>query len=239
LNFGNPYNPEVYYQFSHAILGMKAACEHFGLPVTGGNVSFYNQSTDDGPVFPTPTIGMVGLLEKPLNMYTLDFKQAGDVIVLLGKPSFGLAGSEYVYAYHGVKHSPCPALSLDTEAALQTLLPAACASGFALRSVHDVADGGLWLTLLESAMPNGLGFKITNPFGVRADAFLFSEDGGRVVVSVAAAQLQALQYQAAQHSLEAVVLGEVTTGEIEIAGEKWGSVAEYREIYQNALNSFA
>ena len=107
LNFGNPYDPEVYYQFVHAIKGMGEACRKFDTPVTGGNVSFYNQNPD-GPVYPTPTIGMVGLLEDMNEKMTLDFKEEGDVIYLLGKSTNDINSSEYLHKICGVEFSPAP-----------------------------------------------------------------------------------------------------------------------------------
>lgn len=119
LNFGNPYNPEVYWQFVGAIQGMKRGCEKFGTPVTGGNVSFYNQSADGGPVFPTPTIGMLGVMENPDHLMTLDFKAPGDLIYLVGQSQNDLASSEYLYSYRGVKASPAPHFDIDEEAHVQ------------------------------------------------------------------------------------------------------------------------
>ena len=119
LNFGNPYVPEVYWQFVGAIKGMKKSCEAFETPVTGGNVSFYNQSSDEGPVFPTPTIGMLGILEDPANKMTLDFKKEGDAIYLVGESVNDIASSEYVYSYKGIKATPAPHFDLATEQKLQ------------------------------------------------------------------------------------------------------------------------
>ena len=108
LNFGNPYVPEVYWQFVEAVQGMGEACKRFSTPVTGGNVSFYNQSSDDGPVFPTPTIGMLGLMDNPDHRMTLNFKNEGDLIYLVGPSTNDIASSEYLYSYLGIKASPAP-----------------------------------------------------------------------------------------------------------------------------------
>ena len=121
LNFGNPYDPEVYYQFVHAIKGMGDACRKFDTPVTGGNVSFYNQNPD-GPVYPTPTIGMVGLLEDAKNRMTMDFKEEGDVLYLLGHSQNDINCSEYLHKILDVKFSPAPHFDLDEEYALQKKL---------------------------------------------------------------------------------------------------------------------
>src|SRR5205823_2078196 len=115
LNFGNPYNKEVYWQFVQSIKGMSKACRKFQTPVTGGNVSFYNQSSDEGPVFPTPVIGMLGIIDNKSNMMSLGFKKAGDQIFLIGESVNDIASSEYLYSYHQVKNSPAPHFDLDTE----------------------------------------------------------------------------------------------------------------------------
>ena len=115
LNFGNPYNKEVYWQFVQAIKGMGKACRKFQTPVTGGNVSFYNQSSDEGPVFPTPTIGMLGVLENKNHRMSLNFKNAGDSIFLIGESVNDISSSEYLYSFHGIKTSPAPHFDLDVE----------------------------------------------------------------------------------------------------------------------------
>lgn len=182
LNFGNPYNPEVYWQFVKAITGMKRACERLGTPVTGGNVSFYNQS-EEGPVFPTPTIGMLGLLEGLDNRMTLDFKHAGDLIYLIGKPANCVSSSQYLYSYLGIKESPAPAFDLEYEYTVQQTVLSLIQRRL-IQSAHDVSDGGLFVALAESCFPHELGFSIENTTGLRDDVFLFGESQSRVVVSV-------------------------------------------------------
>ena len=156
LNFGNPYDKGVYWQFKNAILGMKAACLKFGTPVTGGNVSFYNQSSDGTAVYPTPTIGMVGLVEKPEHITTLGFKDEGDVIFLLGKEIVDIGSSQYLAKYHKVSHSPCPYFDLDEEYLVQATVTKAIENGV-VKSCHDISEGGLFISLLESSMASGLG----------------------------------------------------------------------------------
>jgi phosphoribosylformylglycinamidine synthase II len=148
LNFGNPYNPEVYYQFVNAIKGMGEACIKFDTPVTGGNVSFYNQSPD-GPVYPTPTIGMVGLLENVDDKMTMDFKQAGDVIYLIGISRDDINSSEYLHKIHGVEYSPAPYFDLEEEFSLQRKIEKLIKEKLVV-SAHDVSEGGLFVTLTES-----------------------------------------------------------------------------------------
>ncbi|MGZ4117401.1 MAG: phosphoribosylformylglycinamidine synthase subunit PurL, partial [Bacteroidia bacterium] len=183
LNFGNPYNPEVYWQFVNVIKGMGTACIKFETPVTGGNVSFYNQSSYEGPVFPTPTIGMLGVLKDKSNRMTLNFKNEGDSIYLIGCSKNDIASSEYLYSYHKVKNSPAPFFNLDEEYEVQKAVKTLIKERV-IQSAHDCADGGLFITLLESAMPNGLGFDISSDEDVRKDAFLFGEAQSRVIVSV-------------------------------------------------------
>ncbi len=235
LNFGNPYNQEVYWQFANSILGMKAACEAFGTPVTGGNVSFYNQSTDDGPVYPTPTIGMVGYLENALEqMMTLHFRNAGDTIYLVGVQPNDIACSEYVYRYHNIAQSPAPYFNLTEEVALHKGL-ATVISGKLVHSAHDLSEGGLIIALLEAGFPNGLGFEVSTGGGIRKDAFLFGEAGGRAVVSVTDGPAFESALQASQ--VPYLHLGVVTSGEVIVDGENWGSVKDFESLHANALGN--
>ncbi|HEX8356049.1 MAG TPA: phosphoribosylformylglycinamidine synthase subunit PurL, partial [Segetibacter sp.] len=141
LNFGNPFDPEIYYQFVHAVEGMGDACRKFDTPVTGGNVSFYNQNPD-GAVYPTPTIGMVGIIDDINLKMSLDFKQAGDVIYLIGASRNDIGSSEYLHKLHGVEHSPAPYFNLDEEYDLQQSIKQLIKNGL-LQSVHDISEGGL------------------------------------------------------------------------------------------------
>ncbi len=186
LNFGNPYIPEVYWQFAEAVKGMGEACRRFSTPITGGNVSFYNQSADDGPVFPTPTIGMLGLMDHPAHQMTLNVKQPGDVLFLVGPSSDDIASSEYLYSFRQVKASPTPQFDIEQEWQVQEVIKTLIRNGW-LQSAHDVSDGGLFVCLAESAMAGQLGFSIASDNRYRLDAFLFGESQSRVVVSVAPA----------------------------------------------------
>ncbi len=231
LNFGNPYNPEVYYQFVHALQGMGDACLQFDTPVTGGNVSFYNQS-EDGPVYPTPTIGMVGVLDHISDAMTLDFKQEGDAIYLLGQSRNDINGSEYLFKLHDVQHRPAPHFDLKEEAALQQTVASVIKSKLVV-SAHDVMEGGLFTTLLESSLQNGLGFSINLHEGIRKDAFLFGEAQSRVVVSVSQDQVAAFEAALGAHPYEK--LGTVTGNSIVIAGDNWGTVNDWKELYDTAI----
>lgn len=237
LNFGNPYNPEVYWQFVGAIKGMGAACNKFNTPVTGGNVSFYNQSNFDGtvvPVFPTPTIGMIGLVANKNKRMGLAFKAEGHQLYLIGQNSACINSSEYLYSYHGVKLSPAPAFDLEDEFELQQTLLHLIAEG-AITSANDVADGGLFTTLVECAFVNNLGFSVETDDAIRKDAFLFGEAQGRAVVSVAPAQEELFAEIMAQTGTPFTLLGEVTGTDALIDGESYGSITALKGLYDGAL----
>ncbi|MBC7892484.1 MAG: phosphoribosylformylglycinamidine synthase subunit PurL, partial [Sphingobacteriaceae bacterium] len=234
LNFGNPYNPEVYWQFVGAIKGMTRGCEKFGTPVTGGNVSFYNQSADGGPVFPTPTIGMLGLMENPEHLTTLDFKAVGDQIYLVGAAQNDIASSEYLYSYRGVKASPAPQFDIDEEAQVQNVTKQLIVNQL-LQSAHDVSDGGLFVTLAESALPRGLGFSVKTDRRFRKDAFLFGESQSRVVVSVYPEHEARFEKLLLENNVSFERLGEVTPSGFVVDGEEVLSTAEARDGYENGL----
>ena len=232
LNFGNPYNPEVYYQFVHAIKGMGEACLKLDTPVTGGNVSFYNQS-EDGPVYPTPTIGMVGVMDSLSQKMSLGFKHAGDTIYLLGVNTNDFNCSEYLHHLCGVTHSPAPHFELEDEYTLQQTVLRVIGEKL-IRSAHDISEGGLFACLLESSMAGGLGFNINTPAGIRKDAALFGEGQSRVVVSVNP-DLHAL-FEAELKGLPFIKLGHVTAGkEINIDSENWGYISDWQKAYDTSL----
>ena len=238
LNFGNPYSPEVYWTFVGAIKGMGAACRKFDTPVTGGNVSFYNQSVFDSkvePVFPTPTIGMVGILKSKKDRMTLNFKHAGDLIYLVGQSRDDISSSEYLYSYLGIKGSPAPFLSLDEEAALHAMLLELIRSG-EVASVHDVSDGGLFISVFESARASCLGFDISTDEEFRTDAFLFGESQSRAVVSVRPEMQEAFVERLTASDIEFTFLGEVTdTDDMIIDGQNFGSLSEAVKLYDGVL----
>jgi phosphoribosylformylglycinamidine synthase len=234
LNFGNPYDPEVYYQFVHAVKGMGEACRKFDTPVTGGNVSFYNQGPE-GPVFPTPTIGMVGLVEDLSKKMTLNFKAEGDVIYLLGEIKNDIASSQYLSKICGVQISPAPYFDLDKEYHLQQTLTRFIKNG-AIESAHDVTEGGLFAALLESGFHQELGFAI-NAMGndVRKDAFLYGEAQSRIIVTAKAEQVASFEENLRQSGVPFIALGTVTREEITINGESWGDIKEWKELYDTAI----
>ena len=234
LNFGNPYNPEVYWQFVNVIKGMGAACIKFETPVTGGNVSFYNQSSYEGPVFPTPTIGMLGVLKDKSNRMTLNFKNEGDSIYLIGCSKNDISSSEYLYSYHNVKNTPAPFFNLDEEFEVQKAVKTLIKEKV-IQSAHDCADGGLFITLLESAMPNGLGFDISSDGDIRKDAFLFGEAQSRIIVSVKKSDEDKFIDLMMASRAEFEYLGDVKGKEMIIDDESFGTVAEAKTIFDSAL----
>ncbi len=238
LNFGNPYSPEVYWTFVGAIKGMGAACRKFDTPVTGGNVSFYNQSVFDSkvePVFPTPTIGMLGLLKSKKDRMTLHFKALGDLIYLVGQSRDDISSSEYLYSYHGIKGSPAPFINLDEEALLHELLLQLIRSG-EVASVHDVSDGGLFISLFESARAGQLGFDISTDEEIRTDAFLFGESQSRAVVTVKPEMQEAFVERLTASEIEFTYLGEVTAlDEMMIDGQSFGTLTKAVELYDGVL----
>lgn len=232
LNFGNPYDPSVYYQFVYALKGMGDACRKFDTPVTGGNVSFYNQNPD-GPVYPTPTIGMVGLLDNVNRKMTMDFKAAGDLIFLVGKSRSDLGSSEYLHKIHGIEFSPAPHFDLDEEYNLQQKIAGLIESKL-VESAHDVSEGGLFVALIESCFNRNLGIDVVaSDYKIRKDAYWFGEAQSRVVVSVKNTKLAA--FKKAMEGSDYEELGEVTTGSIEVDGMNWGNIYSWKEKYDNAI----
>jgi phosphoribosylformylglycinamidine synthase subunit PurL len=236
LNFGNPYNPEVYWQFVSSIMGMKKACEKLGTPVTGGNVSFYNQSADGGPVFPTPTIGMLGLMEDPSNHMTLNFKNEGDLIYLIGKSKNDISSSEYLYSFLGIKTSPAPAFDLDEEAKVQDAIKSLIKEKI-ISSAHDISEGGIFITLAESAMAGNRGFEVNSETGLRKDAWLFGEAQSRVVVSVSAAKNTGLVNLLTKAGVNFSKIGVVTKDGFSVDKEVYMKTSDARDIYDNALSN--
>jgi phosphoribosylformylglycinamidine synthase len=238
LNFGNPYNPEVYWQFVGAIKGMSAACTKFQTPVTGGNVSFYNQTAKaDGsaaPVFPTPTIGMLGVMKDKSLQMTLDFKYKGDLIFLLGTTQDEINSSEYLANIVGTLGSPAPYFNMEEEYQLQQCIKGLIKNSF-INAAHDVSDGGLFTTLVEMCLPNDLGFDVVTDSEIRKDAFLFGESQSRVVVSVVEDDEDKFLDYVAEMNLPCLLLGHVTKGRCTVDEQNFGMIADYKELYDNAI----
>ncbi len=238
LNFGNPERPDVMWQFTQVIHGMRDACVALKVPVVSGNVSFYNE-TNDVSIYPTPTIAMVGTISKLEKCMTPWFKSAGDLVVLLGRTREELGGSEYLKVFHGLVKGTPPWIDLKIERAVQRCCMRAIEKGL-LRSAHDVSDGGLAVALAECCIigPSGpLGAKIELREMMRADALLFGESQSRVVVSIEEKNLGALKEIADKEGAPMQVIGEVGGSRFEMRPMFQLPVEELRTIWAGGLES--
>jgi len=249
LNFGNPERPEIMWQLVEAIEGIAEACRALDIPITGGNVSLYNE-TDGAAIYPTPIIGVVGLLDDASRVLTRAFQGRGDAVMLLGEDRGEIGGSEYLKTVHGLVRGDAPALDLAREAALLNLVTGAAAEGL-LRSAHDCSDGGIAVTLSESCFDTGgvgasveLGSTAARG-GLGEDAGrteLFSETASRIVVSVSASNEETLLDRARAAGVPARRIG--TTGgsrlEISVQGQKVidVAVADAEQIWATALEKY-
>lgn len=234
LNFGNPYDSEVYWHFVKTIQGMSRACLKFNTPVTGGNVSFYNQSADGGAVYPTPVIGMLGLIDDPEKHLGLAFRQENDLIYLLGQSRNDIASSEYLSFYHHRTDCPAPYFDLDEEYKVQETMTALYQDAL-LQSAHDVSDGGLFISLLEASMPAGLGFNISMDSSIRQDAFLFGESQSRIIVSVDPLMKKAFEQKLKAADIHGSMLGVVTRGQMKAGDLNFGTISSWQTRYNNAI----
>lgn len=239
LNFGNPYKPEIYWQFKEAVAGIGEACRAFGTPVTGGNVSFYNESPE-GSVYPTPVIGMIGLVEDLSTVVGAEFKDEGDAIIVLGKTTGHLGGSEYLARIHGLVAGDAPELDVEAERSLHRVILEAMKSGM-LKSAHDCSEGGLAVAIAESCIMNSecpMGAVIDRDWmGVRRpDALLFGEDQSRAIVSCSPWNTENLLALARRYKLDAQVVGRVSTGRLSIGGGMVGlSLEDVMDSYERSL----
>lgn len=237
-NFGNPYKPETYWQFVNAIKGMSVGCQKFATPVTGGNVSFYNQASISGEVesvMPSPVIGMIGTVNKNDQM-GLDFKTEGKDIYLLGPIKNDINSSEYLYSYCGVKLSDVPFFDIELEYNLQQAITELIQTKV-LESAHDVSDGGLFFTLLESAMVHSLGFNITTNKEIRRDAFLFGESASRVVVTINQNCKDKLLSIVKKHGIDIALIGKTTNKQIIIDNEDFGCICSYKQSFDTTIEN--
>jgi phosphoribosylformylglycinamidine synthase II len=237
LNFGSPENPEVMWQFAQVIQGMRSACLALNVPVVSGNVSFYNE-TDGVPIYPTPTIGMVGLLEKIERVVTPWFKASGDMVVLLGRTREELGGSEYLKWFHGVTRGTPPWIDLKMENAVQRCCTEAIAQEI-LCSAHDVSDGGMAIALAEccSGSEKPLGVRIESREMIRGDALLFSESQSRIIVSLKEENLDKLREIAARHNVPMQAIGTVGGPRFIFEPLVQVSVEELKGIWSAGLTS--
>jgi len=243
LNFGNPEKPEIFWQFHQVVQGMADACRALGTPVTGGNVSFYNE-TGGQPVYPTPIVGMVGLLEDVSRRVPAGFRSAGDAVILLGPEAGTLGGSEYLATVHGRLAGPPPPVDLVAERALHEVCLELAGQG-QLASSHDVSDGGLAVALAEScfwAGPGAGGVEVGLD-GPRADLVLFGEAHGRMLVSCRQQEVEAVLSAAARRGVPARVLGQVVDEWFSLTVPAAGVQLDYKtrqlaELWEGALSCY-
>jgi phosphoribosylformylglycinamidine synthase subunit PurL len=236
LNFGNPMKPEVFWQFRRCVEGICEACNVFDTPVTGGNVSFYNESPA-GAIDPTPTIGMLGLIDDPKHITTQWFKGAGDVVLLIGEIGDELGGSEYLKRIHGLKTGKSPRMDLAFAKRISDFTLEIIRNGL-VKSAHDCSEGGLAVALAECCMSNGdamIGASIDlGAFGERLDAALFGETQSRVIVSCAPENVEKI----ANAALPITVLGTTGGNELKIETSRgvfaW-DVTRLRDVWWNAI----
>lgn len=236
LNFGNPYKPDVYWQFAQAIAGMGEACRYFDTPVTGGNVSFYNESPETA-VYPTPTIGMVGLVEDLKHITTSYFKDEGDVIYLLGEDKEELGGSEYAKVIHNIVAGDSPQINLDDEKKLQNTLLNLIRKGL-IKSAHDISEGGIVSALAECCIINQekqIGCEVEIPVKTRTDFSLFSESQSRIIISISKDKVPELESALTHSGLKFKKLGFVTGRELKLKNLFNVSITELTDIYYNTI----
>jgi phosphoribosylformylglycinamidine synthase subunit PurL len=241
LNFGNPLKPEVYHQLSEAVAGMAEACRALDTPVTGGNVSLYNENPR-GAIFPTPTIGMVGVIDDLAHVTPSGFQAAGDAVLLLGENRGHLGGSEYLKRVHDQVAGDAPPVDLQGERALQEALLDAIREGL-VKSAHDLSEGGIAVALAECAIMEPRtrwGVEVTLDDALPPAALLFGEDQGRAIVTCDVTAVAAVQAIATRHGVAAREIGRVgapdsdfviRTGAVVLEAE----VAELAAIYENAI----
>ncbi len=214
LNFGNPQKPEIFWQFRNCVAGMSSACRALNTPVISGNVSFYNE-TDTDAVYPTPIVGMVGLIEDTAHITTQEFKGEGDAIVLLGTSKEELGACEYLKAVHGLERGPVPHLDLDTEKKVQQCCLEVIRKGL-VKSAHDCSEGGIAVALAECCISGGLGARIELTEDFRKDALLFGESQSRILITAAEKDLQAIVAIAEETGIECRKIGQVQGERLEI-----------------------
>jgi phosphoribosylformylglycinamidine synthase II len=239
LNFGNPYDPEVYWQFVESVAGIAEACRALGTPVTGGNVSFYNEGPD-GPIFPSPVIGMIGLIESEDLLVTPDFKDPGDIILLLGETKGQIGGSEYLRQIHGVTAGEAPDLDLQCEVRLQAAVLQLISHGW-VKSAHDLSEGGLAIALAESCVHNPLqpvGAQVALGADMRPDLALFGEDQSRILVTVSPSNLARVQEHLSHLAVPAQTIGRVDGDDLEIKGLLRAPLSEVLRTYYGSFSKY-
>ncbi|MGD8781827.1 MAG: phosphoribosylformylglycinamidine synthase subunit PurL [Ignavibacteria bacterium] len=238
LNFGNPYKPEVYWVFKEAIAGMGEACRFFNTSVTGGNVSFYNESPD-AAVYPTPVIGMVGYIDNIDFITTSYFKNEGDLIYLLGEDYEELGGSEYAKIIHGVVEGNCPKIDLQAEKDLQKLVLQLIENNL-LNSAHDVAEGGIICSMAECCIidkENPIGADVHIPVKTRDDFSLFSESQSRIIVSISPDKKERFENYASKSFVPYQMMGTVGGNSLKVNSQYDIGLEKLKSIYYDTISN--
>ncbi|MDR9857751.1 phosphoribosylformylglycinamidine synthase subunit PurL [Paenibacillus sp. VCA1] len=237
LNFGSPEKPDIFWQMERAVDGMAEACRVLDTPVIGGNVSLYNENAS-GAIYPTPVVGMVGLLHDTDHITTQGFKQEGDVIFLLGDTKAELGGSEFQYAVHGVTEGRPPALDLNTEKTLLAGVLGAIQGGL-VQSAHDLSEGGLAVALAESCISGSVGAQVSLSTELRSDVALFSESQSRILLSASQELADKLEAYLTERGVPVVRIGSVggeslvvTINDAQALNEP---VAGLRQVWEDAI----
>ncbi|UQZ85249.1 Phosphoribosylformylglycinamidine synthase 2 [Paenibacillus konkukensis] len=237
LNFGSPEKPDIFWQLEKAADGMAEACRKLETPVIGGNVSLYNENAK-GAIYPTPVVGMVGLVHDTDHITTQGFKQEGDVIILLGETKAELGGSEFQYVMHGVTEGRPPQLDLDVEKKLLSAVLGAIQNGL-VASAHDLSDGGLAVALAESCISGRLGASVNFATELRNDIALFSESQSRILLSASPDKSEALKQWIAESGVSYQELGQVQGQELQIQVNDTpviqASVAQLEKVWKDAI----
>ncbi len=237
LNFGDPADPHVYHDFAESIKGISEVCRKMEIPVIAGNVSFHNltqQEDEIASVVPTPVIGMVGILDDHKEVMTVNFRRKGDMIFLIGRSDNDISSSEYLSFVHLINESAAPSFDLEYEIRLQKVVSDLIGQRL-ISSAHDVSMGGLFITLVECALPGGMGFDVTSPAEIRGDAFLFGESQSRVVVSVSSEQETDFLDFMMETGIHFSALGHVTKEELRIDDVSFGFISDYARDFENSL----
>jgi phosphoribosylformylglycinamidine synthase len=238
LNFGNPDRPDVFWQLEEAVAGIAQACRAFEIPVVSGNVSLYNES-ESGSIFPTPVIGLIGLIEDYDRRLQAGLRYEGDFVLLVGASRNDLGGSEYAKVVHDAVFGPPPTLDLSREKAVDEFILAAVDAGL-LRSAHDVAEGGMLVALAECCLLGGVGVRgpaLKPEDGLRLDAAFFGESQSRFIVSAASRSMPELQTLARKHRVELQLLGLAAGNEIEFEGQLRVGLGELRHAWEGGLDA--
>jgi phosphoribosylformylglycinamidine synthase len=233
LNFGNPYDPEIYYQFAECVAGMGEACRALETPVTGGNVSFYNEDPDRA-VYPTPVIGMVGILDDIDNVVTAWFKEADDDIYLIGETKDELGGTEYLKVIHGLITGAIPKVDLQDHKRLIDLLHSLITNDL-VKSAQDISDGGLAVALGECTLGNRIGAGIMIESGLRADSLLFGESQSRVIISARPKDKDRILQLAAEHNVPVANIGLTGGANLWINDLLDLPIVKLNKIYEEAI----